>query len=172
MGLLKKDRTECRDFRAQLERAASGAPGAKDVAELLAGAAPALRVHAAACDSCRADAEDLLASRALLAAIPSSAAQPGPWFAPRVMAAIAARTSELGRGADTWTILPKLAARLTWACSIALLLASGWLMQRPHATPPRAVATDITGEPVVQRPMPSTDDDLLLSLAERENPPR
>ncbi len=47
------------------------------------------------------------------------------------MAAIAARKAELSRAADTWTFLPKLAARLTWASAIALLLASGWLYQKP-----------------------------------------
>ncbi|HYL62758.1 MAG TPA: hypothetical protein VE077_09060 [Candidatus Methylomirabilis sp.] len=171
MGLLFRKRTACRDFRAQLESAAGAAGRAKDISALLV-ASPALREHSSACADCRAAAEDILASRALLAAIPSSAAQAGPWFAPRVMAAIAARTAELSRAADTWTFLPKLAARLTWASSVALLLASGWLFQRPHPNPPATVATDITGEPVVENPSPATDDDLLFSLAERENPKR
>lgn len=172
MGLLHKDRAECRELRMRLEDAATGAPGARSTSELLAAAPPALRDHASACADCRAAAEDILAARALLAVLPSNAERPGPWFAPRVMAAIAARTAELSRAADTWTFLPRLAARLTWASSVALLLASGWLYQRPHATPPKTVATDITGEPIVENTAPATDDELLFSLAERDKAPR
>ena len=163
--------SNCREFRAQLEDVASALPGAKSVTELLAGATPALRGHAAACAHCRSAAENILASRALLAVLPA-ASEPGPWFAPRVMAAIAARTAELSRAADAWTFLPKLAARLTWASSIALLLASGWLFQRPHANPPKAVITDIAGDPVVESAPPAADDELLLSRVEREPAPR
>lgn len=172
MGLLNRSRADCRDFRLKLEDAASAAPEARNAAELFAAAPPALRDHASSCADCRSSAEDLLAARALLAALPSRAAQPGPWFAPRVMAAIAARTADLNRAGDTWTFLPKLAARLTWASSIALLLASGWLYQRPHSNPPKTVATDITGEPIVENTPPAADDELLLSRVERERAPR
>lgn len=171
MGLLEKHGKQCSEFTARLEDAAVVAPGATDIEELLE-SAPELRGHASSCSSCRAAAEDILASRALLAALPSSAAQPGPWFARRVMAAIAARTAELSSAADTWTFLPKLAARLTWASSIALLLASGWLYQRPASNPPKAVVTDITGEPIVDNVAPAADDEPFLSLAEREKAPR
>jgi hypothetical protein len=170
MGLLKKHRAECREVRVKLEDAATAAPEARSVSELLA-AVPTLRQHASACAVCRFAAEDIVASRALLGALASYGAQPAPWFAPRVMAAIAARSAELSRAADAWTFLPKLAARLTWASSIALLLASGWLYQRPASNPPKAVATDITGEPLVDNPAPASDD-VLLSLIEKDQPPR
>jgi len=99
--------------------------------------------------------------------LPSYATMAGPWFAPRVMAASAARKAELSRAADTWTFLPKLAARLTWASAIALLLASGWLYQKPASTAAKPVATDITGEPLADTATPSTNDELLVSLSER-----
>ena len=83
------------------------------------------------------------------------------------MAAIAARRAELSRSADTWTFLPKLAARLTWASAIVLLLASGWLYQKPGVTSAKPVITDITGEPVVDTVTPANNDDVLVSLAER-----
>ena len=127
----------------------------------------ALKEHVTACADCRAAAENILAARALLAELPSYAATAGPWFAPRVMAAIAARKAELSRAADTWTFLPKLAARLTWASAIALLLASGWLYQKPVSTSAKPVATDITGEPVADTATPATNDEVLVSLAER-----
>ncbi|MGH9743296.1 MAG: hypothetical protein ACRD51_13210 [Candidatus Acidiferrum sp.] len=167
MGLLKKDRAQCRAFRTQLEDAASADPDAKELAELLAAAPVVLIEHAAGCGDCRAAAETLLTSRALLSEMPSLAEAGGPWCATRVMAAIAARRSEFARVPDTWTFLPKLAARLTWVSAIALLLASGWLYQKPAATPARHVATDITGEPFVSNAMPANNDEVLVSLSEK-----
>lgn len=167
--LLNKRGAECRDFQMRLEDAAGSAPGAQTFAELLAVVPGAMSGHAAQCADCRAAAENLLAARALMAEMPSHAARGGPWFAPRVMAAIAARTVELGRATDTWTFLPKLAARLTWASAIALLLASGWLYQRPVSTAvtAKSVVTDITGEPLRESAMPANNDEVLVSLSEQ-----
>ncbi len=63
------------------------------------------------------------------------AALPEPWFAPRVMAAIAARESELRQSLEAWAAVPRLAARLTWISGLALLVASTWLYQLPKFTP-------------------------------------
>jgi hypothetical protein len=166
-NFLSKRSAECRDFRSQLEDAASATPGAKELSELLTAAPAALKEHAAACSACRAATENILESRALLAEVPSHAGMAGPWFAPRVMAAIAARKAELSRAADAWTFLPKLAARLTWASAVALLLTSGWLYQKPVSTSPKPVLTDITGEPLVDNVAPANTDDVLVSLAEK-----
>lgn len=167
MGPLNKNRAECSEVRAQLEDIAAAAPSAKSVAELFAAAPAALQLHAKDCAVCQEAGGSILTTRALLSALPSSANAGGPWFASRVMAAIAAQKAELARAADTWTFLPRLAARLTWASSIVLLLASAWLYQRPVNTPPaatRAVATDVTGEPFVDStPVPAADDEFLLS---------
>ncbi|MHB8501393.1 MAG: hypothetical protein ACYDCG_00525 [Candidatus Acidiferrales bacterium] len=169
MGLLNKSRAECREFQMRLEDAGSAADGAKEFSELAATMPGALKDHAAACADCRVAAENIIKARALLSALPSHAGMGGPWFAPRVMAAIAARGAELGRAPDTWTLLPKLAARLTWASAIALLLASGWLYQRPatNTATTKSVVTDITGEPVVDTATPANNDEVLVSLAER-----
>lgn len=166
-NFLNKRKAECRGFQMQLEDAAGAAPSVTEFSELLASAPIAVKEHASTCADCRAAAENILAARALLAVLPSYATMAGPWFAPRVMAAIAARKAELGRAADTWTFLPKLAARLTWASAIALLLASGWLYQKPVSTSVKPVATDITGEPLADTATPSTNDELLVSLSER-----
>jgi hypothetical protein len=174
-NFLNKRRAECRQFQSQLEDVAGAAPNAKELSELLAAAPSSLKEHTIACANCRAAAENILTARALLAELPSYAATAGPWFAPRVMAAIAARKAELSRAADTWTFLPKLAARLTWASSIALLLASAWLYQKPPTmqsanTTAKSVATDITGDPVVDPATQSNaDDEFLLSLAEKQH---
>jgi len=170
MGLLNKDEAACRQFRAQLEDAATAAPGAANLSDLLAALPAPSAAHAKACAACRAAAEDLHGVRAALSALPSNADLGGPWFASRVMAAIAARKAELARAADTWTFLPSLAVRLTWVSSIALLLASAWLYEKPVSKPPIAakqVAMDITGEPLVDTTAPATNDDVLASLAEK-----
>ena len=174
MGLFKSSGKPCRDLQMHLEEAARTAPGAKSISEFAASMPGAWKEHAATCADCRAAAENILETRALLAEMPSHGATGGPWFAPRVLAAIAARKAELSRAADTWTFLPKLAARLTWASSIALLLASAWLYQRPATMPATATsakaATDIVGDPVVEPATQSGgDDEFLLSLAEKQH---
>jgi hypothetical protein len=166
-NLLNKRRAACRDFQSQLEDAAQAAPSAKEFSELFRDAPDALKAHAATCADCRTAADHIIEARALLAELPSTATMAGPWFAPRVMAAIAAHKAELTRAADTWTFLPKLAARLTWASAVALLLASSWLFQKPVSTSAKPVLTDITGEPLVDTTTPPTNDDVLVSLAEK-----
>ena len=174
-NFLGKRNAECSEFQLQLEDAAGAAPAAKNISELLALAPVALKTHATACVDCRAAAENILAARALLAELPSYAATAGPWFAPRVMAAIAARKANLSRAAETWTFLPKLAARVTWASSIALLLASAWLYQKPPAMPPatttaKSVATDLAGDPIADpATLSNADDEFLPSLAEKQH---
>jgi hypothetical protein len=126
----------------------------------------ALREHVAQCPECEAAAEELEASRELLSVLPRQP-EAGPWFAPRVMAAIRARESELRRSVEAWMIVPRLARRLTWLSALALVLASTWLFGGPAATTLKPVVTDITGEPVHDYAAPVNNDDLLLSLAEQ-----
>jgi hypothetical protein len=151
---LRKKQSECNRFREALEDVAT-------VEALPAG----LREHAIACRDCEAAVEELVISREMLSALPRRADEARPWFAPRVMAAIA-REVELRRSLDAWTIVPSFAAKLTWVSALALVLASTWLFQRPGAPQTRPVATDMTGEPVHENATPVSNDDVLLSLAE------
>jgi len=151
--LPKKD-DDCTRFRDSLEEVASG------------GASREMLEHSAVCEDCAAAAEELLESRELLRALPRQTGVARPWFAPRVMAAIAAREAELRQSIDAWTIVPKLAWRLTWVSAVALVLASAWFLQGPATLPSMPAATDITGEPV-QYSAPVTNDDMLMSLAEK-----
>jgi hypothetical protein len=167
MNFLNRRRAECRDFQSQLEDVAQAAPSAKEFSELFRDAPNMLKAHAASCADCRSAAENIIESRALLAELPSTAAMAGPWFVPRVIVAIVARKAELTRAADTWTFLPRLAARLTWASAVALLVASTWLYQKPISTSAKPMLTDITGEPLVDTTTPPTNDDVLVSLAEK-----
>ena len=120
---LKKNREQCKRLRDSLEDAAEGAA-----------LSAAQREHLAACADCQEAADAISVSRSFLREVPSRAAEPGPWFAPRVMAAIAAREVELRQTLDAWAAVPRLAARLTWVSALALLLASTWLYQAPKHT--------------------------------------
>src|ERR1700680_2402826 len=87
---LKKNREQCKRLRDSLEDAAEGAA-----------LSAAQREHLAACADCQEAADAISVSRSFLREVPSRAAEPGPWFAPRVMAAIAAREVEFG-GKKWW----------------------------------------------------------------------
>ena len=122
---MKKNRDECSRLRDSLEDVAEGAP-----------LSAVQREHLVVCADCQQAADAISVSRSVLHQA-SRAAEPGPWFAPRVMAAIAAREADLRQSLDAWAAVPRLAARLTWVSALALLLASTWLYQSPkHAQNP------------------------------------
>jgi hypothetical protein len=155
-ALWKRDRRDCKRFREALEET-----GALD------GVPPALADHRASCASCAAELEELRQSRVLLSALSSQSDTARPWFAPRVMAAIAARETELRQPIDAWTVVPKLAARLTWVSALALVVTSTWLIARPTSVPAQPVVTDLVGEPVTDSaPLPVSNDEVLLNLTE------
>lgn len=166
-SLFKKRPSDCRAFQERLEDAAGAAPAAAELAEFVSAMSAELKAHASQCAHCQAAAEDFFAARALLRNLSPRANLVGAWFPSRVMAAIAARKAELARVGDAWTVVPKLAAKLTWASAVALLLASGWLYSKPRSEPPKPVLTDITGEPVNETLPPATNDEVLVSLGER-----
>jgi hypothetical protein len=154
MWNLRQKKFECSRFRAALENTprSSVLP-------------PALLQHSSFCSECRAAADEFSASHALLGALPAHRYQPSGWFVGRVMSTIAAREAELRRSLDTWSFIPRLAAKLAWVSALALLLAGTWLYERPRSA---AHQNDATGESLFESaPSSSAPDDLLASLAER-----
>jgi predicted anti-sigma-YlaC factor YlaD len=151
-SLLKKNRNECSRVRESLENDANMA-------------APALQEHLQACSDCQAAVDELLMSRELLRALPPQAAAPEPWFAPRVMAAIAARETELRRSLETWSTVPRLAARLVWISTLALLLAGTWLYKAPRATAVRSTGDSASESLFDSPPAPAAGEDVLVSRA-------
>ncbi len=119
---VRKNHGECSRLRDALENVA-------DVTAL----SSVQQKHLAACPACQAASADISMTRIVLRDV--RAALPEPWFAPRVMAAIAARESELRQSLEAWAAVPRLAARLTWISGLALLVASTWLYQLPKFTP-------------------------------------
>ena len=158
----------CRELGKVL-REALETSGAERYEDFLASAEPPVREHVMICEGCRAELSDALLVRRLLRGNVPATADPGRIFSTRVMNAIA--EEEFGRRSPggAWVAVPRLAARLAWASAIVLLLASSWLYEQ---RPARAVnsgaknaSTDVFLEPA---PQPSTRDEVLLSLAEKE----
>ena len=153
----RKKSKECRSLRDILENAQR--EGASEVSSL----SGAQQKHLAACSECQQAADDILMTRAMLRAMPRHAEVSVPWFAPRVMAAIAAKESELRQSLEAWAAVPRFAARLTWVSALALLLASTWLYKSPQAAPNVAQnsGSQSTVESLFDSPRSSATDDVL-----------
>jgi hypothetical protein len=124
----RKKSKDCRSLRDILENAQL--ESASEVSEL---SAPQQK-HLAACSECQQICDDILIARTMLRDLPRQSEVSAPWFAPRVMAAISAKESELRQSLEAWAAVPRFAARLTWVSALALLLASTWLYQSPAKT--------------------------------------
>jgi hypothetical protein len=168
-SLLKKTDEECGKLRDVLEDSAAIGPEAAGVEALSEGLSPEERAHLEACEKCREAARDLLATREIFKGVGSVTETPGPWFATRVMAVIAARERELAESASTWMAVPKFASRLAMASGALLLLSSTWLYERSSQSPVKQPAAVGSQEYLFEVPQPMNQDDVLISLAE-QNP--
>ena len=168
-NLLKKSDEECRKLQDLLEESAAARPEAVPVEELSQAWPAAQRAHVAACRSCREAAQDVFATREIFKGAASSTQVARPWFATRVMAAIAARERELSEMASTWLAVPRFASRLAVASGALLLVASTWLYERPSTMPANQPAVTANQEYLFEAPQaPLNQDDVLISLAEQK----
>src|SRR5260370_33089073 len=164
-NLLKNDK-ECRELRDLLEDAAAARPEAVSIAELSEAMSAAAQTHIGTCASCQEAAQDLLAAREIFKGVAPNSEIERPWFATRVMAAIAARERELSKAASTWLAVPRFASRLALASGALLLVASTWLYQRPLSAPSQQASTLAAQESLVDGPPPAQQDDVLLPAQE------
>jgi len=65
--------------------------------------------------------------QALLRDLESRRGEPGPFFAKRVMAAIAAQETEIARRSRAWAAVPTFASRLSAIAALLLVVAGTWL---------------------------------------------
>ncbi len=167
-NLLKKNKGECGQLRDSLEGSAAARRDFGNLEELIACLPLAQRDHIAACGTCREAALDVLASRKMFKGVAARGEEAGPWFAARVMRAIAAQEQKLSLAVSPWTAVPRFAARLTWAAAIVLLGASAWLYERPAPAPVRQPASASSQEYLFEPPAPPINqDDVLISMAEK-----
>jgi hypothetical protein len=156
MGNLRgKKKLGCNAFRDALE----SAPGISNLPA-------AQQEHLKACLECRSVADEFSRSHALLGALPRQRYEPSVWFVSRVMSAINARENELRQSMETWSLIPRLAAKLAWISALALVLAGTWAYERPKVVTHQNDAS--SGESLFESPAPSAPDDLLASVAERD----
>src|SRR5260370_24101642 len=99
--------------------------------------------------------------RCVVEKCPSVTATLAGWFGARVMAAIAARESELRQSLEAWAAVSRLAARLAWISALALLLASTWLSQLPKSKPNSSAQTTV--DTLFDIQPSAAQDDLLLA---------
>jgi hypothetical protein len=161
-NFLKREQFECRELWSILNKA----DRAISLQNVLAEASPELRAHSARCDECHRRIDELAATRELLATLQPQSEISRPFFASRVMSAIAAREAELSRTINAWTLIPKLASRVTWAAALAILMAVTLFYQKP-ATPP--LGTEPSPESLFDNsPSSATHDDVLVSMVEQK----
>jgi len=168
-NLLKKSDGECGKVRDLLEDSAAARPDAASIGELSEVLSASAQTHIAACVSCQEAAQDLLATREIFKGVASSLEMERPWFATRVMAAIAARERELSEAASTWLAVPRFASRLALASGALLLVASTWLYERPVPAPSQQARNLAAQESLFDAPPPVNQDDVLVP-AQENNP--
>jgi len=163
-NLLKKRDEECRKLQDLLEDSAEARPEAVRVEQLGEAWPAAQRAHIAACETCQEATQDLLATREIFKGVASTSQMVRPWFANRVMAAIAARERELSEVAKTWLAVPKFASRLAIASGALLLVASTWLYERPVPVPtPNQLASTLGAqESLFDTSSPINQDDVFV----------
>ncbi len=167
--LLKKNNAECERLRDSLEEAATKRAGVISVEGLLEGLSPANREHVSSCANCREAAQDLVAAKELFQGAASFAEEARPWFAARVMNAIAARERELSSRVSAWSEFPRFASRVAWITAVVLLAGSTWFYERAMKTPSYPLKGAAPQESIFEAPQQTNQDDVLISR-EESNP--
>ena len=160
---LKRENEECGRLRDALEAAAMKSADAvsvesKSLTELLAAHH---RKHLETCADCRNAVQDLVAMKELFRGAISFRQEERPWFAARVMAAIASR--KLAERVSAWTEFPRFASRLTWITAILLLVGTTWFYESVLRAP--SYPTSGSQESIFEAPQQAPPDDILVSRA-------
>jgi len=156
----------CQEFREELEALPLKETVESALRMVLEEMSPASREHASGCADCREAADDVALTRRALRPLGEVPAEPGPWFATRVMAAIAGRESEIDLRDAVWASVRRLAPRLVAVCALLLVLGSTWMYQlsRIHvAGGPQVGSGDTVLEAGQAAPM---NDDVLIEAPE------
>ena len=158
-----KDNEECKSFRDGLEEVSAKLEDAIRGESLIALLPEERRAHLVACAGCQEAANDLIRMKTLFRGTASFAAEERPWFASRVMAAIASRERELAERVTAWTEFPRFASRLTWVAAVLLLAGTTWFYEAVVRAP--SYAPTGSQESIFEAPQQTTPDDVLVSMA-------
>jgi hypothetical protein len=164
-NLLKKSGQECGRIQDSLEEAATRNSNAGTVDELIAGLPAAAREHTNGCEVCREATQDLVATKELFKGVASAAEEARPWFAARVMAAIAAREREFAERVSAWSEFPRFASRLAWISAVLLLAGTTWFYEKAVKAPSN-LSNGAVQESIFETSPPANQDDVLISMAE------
>ncbi len=165
---MKSSHGACREAQKRID-GFFDAPG-NALPERFLDAEPEFVRHVQGCGECRAVLNDALVARRLLREHLQAAGEPGPYFAARVIEAIAHQERERmpATSASPWYAVPALAARLAWGTAIVLVLASTWLYEKRPDVAPRRTAAETAGASLEPAPQPANHDEVLASLVGRE----
>ncbi|HYL82743.1 MAG TPA: hypothetical protein VE263_00795 [Candidatus Angelobacter sp.] len=164
-SLLRKNNAECRRTQDSLEEIAERRLNASSVQEWIEELPADGRAHIDACGLCREAADDLMATRRLFRGVSGSGKADRPFFAARVMAAIASQERELANLISPWSEVPRFASRLAWVAALVLLLGTTWFYEKGLIAP-RATGGDTGQESIFEPPPPAGQDDALISMVE------
>ena len=166
-NLLKSNKEECKRLRDVLEVAAAKHADAVSAETLTGELTAEERKHIEMCSDCREAIRELVTTKELFQGAASFAEEERPWFAARVMAAIASRERKLAERVSTWTEFPRFASRLTWVAAIVLLAGTTWFYESVL----RAPTYPLNGaqESIFEAPQQTPPDDILISRAS-DNP--
>jgi hypothetical protein len=165
-NLLKKTNPGCEKLFDFLEEAATKRADMMSVEGLMGGLPQAEREHLASCEDCREAAQDLVAARELFRGVASFRQGAKPWFAARVMNAIAARERELSLRVSAWSEFPRFASRLAWITVVVLLAGSTWFYEKAVKTPSYPLKGAAPQESIFETTPPTNQDDVLIGMVE------
>lgn len=125
--------------------------------------------HLAACPACHEAFADAQAGSEMLLLSHEPTADPGDFFATRVMAGI--RAEEKVRAVSFWRPLEALAWRFSLSAALALVLMAGYEVMAPGNLQPalavrQAEVRELFPDPVQQ---PTGRDDVLVAIAEKNH---
>ena len=162
-NLLNRGKEECGRLRDRVEAMAAKQADAVSVKTVREELTAEERKHIDTCRDCQEAVRELFAAKELFERVPSFSQEERPWFAARVMAAIAARERELAERVTAWTEFPRFASRLTWVAVIVLLASTTWFYESVVRTPSHPV--NGSQESIFEAPQQTTPDDILISQA-------
>ena len=160
---LMRNKQECTSLRDAVEQAAARQSHAASVENLADELTAEERKHMETCEDCREAVRELFRAKALFQGAARFSQEERPWFAARVMAAIAARERELAARVTPWTEFPRFASRLTWVAAAVLLASTTWFYESVLRTP--SYPLNGPQESIFEAPQQSVSDDILISQA-------